>query len=235
MPVSFSFGGAGYQFPFMLGVAHGLKTHFNLNWNQVIAHGNSSGCAGALALLLCTPAEIDQLVLSGVTAAHSRYPQGVECYFTNLIKSMLPTEAATRVQERLVVGQSRLPFFRSRLVTGPFADQAELIDQVYGSCRIPFITGSFNEILDGGFSHQYAVVDQNTIVITLKHKTRSDLSATHNPFFSEIVLPSPEYMMQLYEHGKKVVADNLPALERKIRLGSQGSQFRAVKYSLQKP
>ena len=45
--------------------------------------------------------------------------------------------------------------------------------------------------VDGGFSHQYAVSDANTIVITLKTKQRSDLSDPDASFFSEALLPTP--------------------------------------------
>lgn len=213
MPVTFSFGGAGRHFPFMLGVAHGLKKQLRVDWSQVYVHCISSGVSGAMALLLCTPDEIERLLLRGIGACHFT---NTDYYYINVIKSMLPADAYRRLGNRLIIGHTTLPFFQSSLVTGPFQSQQQLIDNVYASCRIPFLTGTLAGRIDGGFSHQYAVFNDDTIVVTLKKKRRSDIYARDISFFSELLLPTRERMLELFALGQQLVRDNLPALQEKV-------------------
>jgi hypothetical protein len=219
MPLTFSFGGAGHHFPFMLGVAYGLKTHFSLPWEEVHAHCISSGCAGALALLLCSPAEIEHLATKAITLAHHPLQLAHHDYYLQLIKNLIPYGAYQRTGARLVVGTTELPLLRPVLYGEGYASQQRFLDILYASCRIPMITGNWSRELDGGFSHQYAISDENTIVVTLKRRARSDLAARESSYFVEMLLPSAERMWDLYEQGKRVVADNYEHLEEKITAG----------------
>ena len=221
MPVTFSFGGSGYHFPFMLGVAYALKQRFSIPWEQVHVHCISSGCAGAISLLLYTPEQIEKLAVRAITLAHcSRTATNTQEYL-QLIKHILPITASQVLGTRLIIGTTLLPLKRPILYDQGHATQQLLVQRLHASCRIPMITGVWNNELDGGFSHQYAMSDNHTIVITLKEQSRSDLSARKASYFTELLLPSQEDMWALYEQGKKVVAENYDILQTKINKGLQ--------------
>jgi hypothetical protein len=224
MPVSISFGGAGQYFPFMMGVAHGLRTHFDVDWTQVHMHCFSSGSSGAMALLICNPSQIDQMVWKGITASQSVHIYPIRGYFINIIKSMMPYNAATLLQDHITIGQTKLPFMRPHLVTGPFSNQGKLLEAIYESCLIPFVTGTVASTIDGGFSHKYATCDVNTIVVTLKGESRSDIVYNKSFFFEEILPPSPAKMLEIYEDGKRAIADNLDLIESKIQAGLRDTE-----------
>jgi len=231
MPVTFSFGGAGRHFPFMLGVAHGLRTHLDVNWNEIYVHCISSGISGAMALMLCTPVQIEYLLLRGIEAAHTANIEPLQAYYLNIIESMLPSNAYQMVGDRLIIGQTKLPFFQPELVQGPFHSQEQLLSEIYSSCRIPFLTGTLASEVDGGFSHQYAVFDADTVVVTLKRKSRSDVYTQHISFFGEMLLPTRQRMLDLFELGKRTVEAQLPlirdriARSEQVRLYAQGEQL----------
>jgi hypothetical protein len=216
MPVTFSFGGSGYHFPFMLGVAYGLRTRFELPWDQVSAHCISAGCAGALCLLLCTPREIEQVTLKGILLSHRLESKN---YQSNLLKNLLPYRAAAQVGGRIVIGTTETPLLRPRLHTHGYQTQKHLIDKIEASCRIPLITGSWHRELDGGFSHRYAVSDENTVVITLKQYPRSDVYARRGNYFLELLLPPVSEMWDLFELGFQAVNNNYDVIARKIAAG----------------
>jgi hypothetical protein len=219
MPVTFSFGGAGNQFPYLMGIAHGLRTHFPLDWSQVKVHCISSGCSGAIALLLCTPSQIDELVEKGIYASQTTPHRPSEDYFKALIKSMLPYNAYQLLDGNLSIGQTSSSNMGSIFVSGKYQSQTQLVETMYDSCRIPFITGGTGEMIDGGFSHQYAVYDENTIVLTLKRKRQSDIYLKKYTFFTEILFVSGDEMRVLYEQGKEAVRVNLEMLRGKVERG----------------
>jgi len=219
MPVTFSFGGSGHHFPFMLGTAFALKTHFDIPWDEVYAHCISSGCSGAMSLLLCSPDEIEQLAVKGITLAHHSVQQSRKDYYVQLIKHLIPATAYRLVGDRLVIGTSEVPRFQASLHDTGYPTQQVLMDKLHSSCRIPLVTGSWSRELDGGFSHHYALSDENTIVITLKRYPRSDIAARKSSYFLEMLLPSAQRMWDLYEQGIREVEENYEALAVKIANG----------------
>jgi len=201
----------------MLGVVFALKTHFDIPWEEVHAHCISSGCSGAMALLLYTPEEIEKLAVRAITLAHHPTQLRHDDYYLQITKHLLAATAYRLVGKRLVIGTSDI--FHPLLHDQGYATQQLLLDKLQASCRIPMITGSWNREMDGGFSHQYALADENTIVVTLKRRDRSDIAARTASFFVEMLLPSAQRMWDLYEQGIQEVEDNYEHLARKIANG----------------
>lgn len=217
----------------MLGVARGLKRHFNIDWRRVKVHSISSGASGAIALLLCSPREIDRIAHQSIEITHSTDPSDKEDYYLTILHSLVPANAIRRLGNRLTIGVTEFPSFQPLLLNSPFRNTQELIEAIYDSCRIPFFTGSFGKRIDGGFSHNYAVSDENTVIITLKNRRRSDIHLNASNFI-ELKRPSKEQMHQLYLDGQKLVEDNLDLLAEKIMRGvadkSNTVAFRPARY-----
>ena len=222
MPVTFSFGGSGHHFPFMLGVAHALKTRFDIQWGDVHAHCISGGCCGAMSLLLYTPKQIHQLAIKAITLAHHPLQLQRNDYYSQIMKHLIPATAYKVVGTRLIIGTTSL--FSPLLHHEAYSTQQQLLNKIEATCRIPMITGSWQRELDGGFSHQYALADENTVVITLKRRDRSDIAARTSSFFVEMLLPSAHRMWDLYEQGIQEVDDNYEAIAYKIDRGLQDTR-----------
>src|SRR5665647_224721 len=94
MPVTFSFGGAGYHFPFMLGVAYGLQSNFVFNPEEIYVHAISGGMAGAIPLLLYSPEEIEQLQGRAVELAHANVNLSHTDYTAKFIQNLLVKDAS---------------------------------------------------------------------------------------------------------------------------------------------
>lgn len=212
-PISFSFAGCAWLFPYHLGAIEALRREPALAGALYLGASSGSLAAIVAALEIDTQKIMDHTLDFAQDARERRLgPIGrMSRYVSQGLQDQLPPNASQLAAGRVKVSVTHLPRFRHELVdVGVCQSRAELISLLLGSCYIPIyyekpVNWSGRWLIDGGIRNNQPVLDNSTIRILPQgpREGKADIHPKVNSSVTDILFPEPERLLQLYVSGRE--------------------------------
>lgn len=172
---SVSFAGGGMLWPYYLGVAHHIFTHYDISKIKIFA--SSGGCFGAVPLAMgWDPYVWCKRDWPKCVAHYDSRTLGPLCdaleFYRDLWDQYLPEDAHLRASGRLHLSITLFPSFVNRVVTD-FATRADLIECICASTCLPLVflrtfpRTSLGLAVDGGLTNDQPVMDRYTVTCSV--------------------------------------------------------------------
>lgn len=212
-PLSLSFAGCAWLFPYHLGAIEAFRTE------PAFAHalylGASSGSLAAIiaALGMDTQKIMEHTIRFAQDARERRLgPIGrMSRYVSQGLQDQLPENACQLAAGRVMVSVTRLPRLQHELIdVGVCQSRAELIRLLLGSCYIPIyyekpVHWSGRWLIDGGLRNNQPILDHRTIRIVPQGSRvgQADIHPPQRSTLTDILFPEPLRLAELYAAGRR--------------------------------